>query len=246
LPTARSFRFQPALRDAVASGQLRLRHDGVMRSLEFSLERLGLDHIDIVYVTMSMSSPTAAGKPRTPAFANSMDGGYKALGEIARRGAIQAIGAGVKEWGGRRDVGAKPAVSTVSARRPLPRCSRKKLHRPAVLPRQEDRRGDCGPFNSAFSAPDRSAAPLRLPAAVARCSKRVSVASNDLQGPRRQARRGRAALSAQPSGDRQRHPAAKNRAKCVATLRCSTPRSAAMWRTLKAEGLLRPDAPTPR
>src|SRR6202044_589457 len=54
-------------------------YDGVMRSLEFSLERLGLDHVDIVYahdVDVFTHGSKEASDARIREF---MDGGYKAL-----------------------------------------------------------------------------------------------------------------------------------------------------------------------
>src|SRR5271165_531923 len=70
-------------------------YDGVMRSLEFSLERLGLDEIDIVYVhdvdAYTHGSKEAAGA-RIKEF---MNGGYRALDELRSSGAIKAIGAGI-------------------------------------------------------------------------------------------------------------------------------------------------------
>ena len=60
-------------------------YDGVMRSLEFSLERLGLDHVDIVYchdVDVFTHGSREAADTRIKEF---MEGGYRALGPIARR-----------------------------------------------------------------------------------------------------------------------------------------------------------------
>jgi len=73
-------------------------YDGVMRSLEFSLERLGLDRIDIVYahdVDVFTHGTQAASDQRIREL---MEGGYKALVKLREAGAIQAIGAGVNEW----------------------------------------------------------------------------------------------------------------------------------------------------
>ena len=73
-------------------------YDGVMRSLEFSLERLGLDHIDIVYahdVDVFTHGSKEASDQRIREF---MQGGYKALTKLREGGAIKAIGAGINEW----------------------------------------------------------------------------------------------------------------------------------------------------
>jgi len=73
-------------------------YDGVMRSLEFSLERLGLDRIDIVYahdVDVFTHGTKAASDERIKEL---MEGGYKALIKLREAGTIKAIGAGVNEW----------------------------------------------------------------------------------------------------------------------------------------------------
>lgn len=73
-------------------------YDGVMRSLEFSLERLGLDRIDIVYahdVDVFTHGDKAASDERIREL---MEGGYRALVKLRDSGAIKAIGAGVNEW----------------------------------------------------------------------------------------------------------------------------------------------------
>jgi D-threo-aldose 1-dehydrogenase len=73
-------------------------YDGVMRSLEFSLERLGLDSIDIVYahdVDVFTHGTREAADKRIKEF---MEGGYKALEKLRSVGVIKAFGAGVNEW----------------------------------------------------------------------------------------------------------------------------------------------------
>src|ERR1700733_8952544 len=71
-------------------------YDGVMRSLEFSLERLGLDHVDIVYchdVDVFTHGSREAADARIKEF---MEGGYRALDQLRASGTVKAIGAGVK------------------------------------------------------------------------------------------------------------------------------------------------------
>jgi D-threo-aldose 1-dehydrogenase len=73
-------------------------HDGVLRSVEFSLERLGLDRIDILYahdLDIFNHGTQAALDERLAAF---MEGGYKALLRLREEGTIRAFGAGVNEW----------------------------------------------------------------------------------------------------------------------------------------------------
>ena len=73
-------------------------YDAVMRSLGFSLERLGLDRVDILYAhdldVFTHKSP-AARDARLDEF---MAGGYRALLALRDQGVIRAFGAGVNEW----------------------------------------------------------------------------------------------------------------------------------------------------
>jgi D-threo-aldose 1-dehydrogenase len=73
-------------------------HDGVLRSLEFSLERLGLDRVDLVYVhdlDVFTHGSEAAKQTRLEEF---MAGGYRALSRLRAEGVIAGFGAGVNEW----------------------------------------------------------------------------------------------------------------------------------------------------
>ena len=73
-------------------------YDGTMRSLEFSLERLGVDRIDILYahdLDIFTHGSAAAMQARLDAF---MAGGYRALVSLRDQGVIRAFGAGINEW----------------------------------------------------------------------------------------------------------------------------------------------------
>ena len=74
-------------------------YDGVMRSHEASLQRLGIDGVDILLVhdvdTFSQGSREAADARVRELFER---GGYRALTELRDAGVIKAIGAGVNEW----------------------------------------------------------------------------------------------------------------------------------------------------
>jgi D-threo-aldose 1-dehydrogenase len=73
-------------------------YDGVMRSLEFSLERLGLDRIDILYahdLDLFNHATQAALQERLDQF---MAGGYRALTLLRDQGVIRAFGAGLNNW----------------------------------------------------------------------------------------------------------------------------------------------------
>jgi D-threo-aldose 1-dehydrogenase len=73
-------------------------YDSTMRSLEFSLERLGVDRIDILYahdLDIFNHGTQAALQDRLDAF---MAGGYRALVTLRDQGVIRAIGGGINEW----------------------------------------------------------------------------------------------------------------------------------------------------
>jgi D-threo-aldose 1-dehydrogenase len=73
-------------------------HDGVMRSVEFSLERLGVDRIDILYahdLDLFTHGSQQALQLKLDEF---MGSGYGALISLRDQGVIKAIGAGINEW----------------------------------------------------------------------------------------------------------------------------------------------------
>lgn len=73
-------------------------YEGVMRSLETSLERLGLDRIDVVYAH-DLDLPNHGSQEALQArFDEFMSGGYKALLKLREEGAIRAFGAGINDW----------------------------------------------------------------------------------------------------------------------------------------------------
>jgi D-threo-aldose 1-dehydrogenase len=73
-------------------------YDGVMRSLESSLERLGVDSIDVVYAHDVDVFTHGSEAKRDGYFKTFMEGGYKALHHLREQKVIKAIGAGVNEW----------------------------------------------------------------------------------------------------------------------------------------------------
>ena len=70
-------------------------YDGIMRSFEDSLQRLGLDRIDIIY--MHDIGAATHGAKNEDLFPIAMDGGYRAMDELRGSGAVSAIGLGVNE-----------------------------------------------------------------------------------------------------------------------------------------------------
>ncbi|MGB5869863.1 MAG: aldo/keto reductase [Albidovulum sp.] len=73
-------------------------YDGVMRSIEFSLERLGTNRIDVLYAH-DLDVFNLGSQARLDAkLSELMGGGYKALLALRDQGVIRAFGAGVNEW----------------------------------------------------------------------------------------------------------------------------------------------------
>lgn len=73
-------------------------YDGVMRSLEFSLERLGVDSIDVVFAHDCDVFTHGTAEKRDAHVKTFLKGGYKALIKLRDQKVIKAIGAGVNEW----------------------------------------------------------------------------------------------------------------------------------------------------
>ena len=72
-------------------------YDGIMRSFEDSLQRLGLDRVDILYVH-DIGTMTHGEAGNRPLWAQLETGGYKALRQLRDNGVVKAIGLGVNEW----------------------------------------------------------------------------------------------------------------------------------------------------
>lgn len=73
-------------------------YDGVMRSVEFSLERLGVDRIDILFAHDLDVFNHKTQAALNVKLAELMAGGYRALLSLRDQGVIKAFGAGVNEW----------------------------------------------------------------------------------------------------------------------------------------------------
>lgn len=72
-------------------------YDGIMRSFEDSLQRLGLNAVDILYVH-DIGVMTHGEEGNKPLWNQLVTGGYKALRELRDGGTVKAIGLGVNEW----------------------------------------------------------------------------------------------------------------------------------------------------
>lgn len=71
-------------------------YDAVMRSFEHSLQRLGLDRIDVLL--MHDIGRVTHGARNDELFPIAMSGGAKAMDELRSAGVVKAIGLGVNEW----------------------------------------------------------------------------------------------------------------------------------------------------
>jgi D-threo-aldose 1-dehydrogenase len=224
-------------------------YDGVMRSLEFSLERLGLDQIDIIYahdVDVFTHGSKEASNARIKEF---MNGGYRALDELRSCGAIKAIGAGINEWevaetlarAGDFDVfllaGRYTLLEQEALTSFLPLCAEKGIG--VVVG---------GPFNSGILATGVKAdahynygrAPEEVKERVRRIQQlcksfKVKLPEAALHFPL-----GHPVVVSVIAGAQRASEAKRNAAMMSAKI------PTALWRALKAEKLMREDAPSPR
>lgn len=223
-------------------------YDGVMRSFEESLKRMGLDSIDILYIHDVDIWTHGSKEASDRRIEEVMSGGYKAMEKLRASGDIKAIGAGVNEWevcqrltelgdfdcfllAGRYTLLEQNALDSF-----LPICEERNIG--IVLG---------GPYNSGILATgaiegaiyNYHPAPqdiLQRVAAIGRvCDAHgVAMASAALQFPLAHP----AVVSVIPGA---MSPDEVNRN--IATLKAEIPQ--AFWSDLKNEELLHPDAPTP-
>lgn len=222
-------------------------YDGVMRSFEASLERLGVDRIDILYVhdlDIFTHGSKEASDARIEEF---MRSGYYAMLALRDQGVIKAFGGGINEWevcqtlaergdfdlfllAGRYTLLEQEALESF-----LPLCERRGIG--IVLG---------GPYNSGVLATgarpgafyNYSEAPQSVLDRVGRieavCSRHgVRLIEAALQFPLLHP----AVVSVIPGGQSVEQ-VRSNRDNLDAAI------PAALWRDLKAEGLMREDAPT--
>jgi D-threo-aldose 1-dehydrogenase len=223
-------------------------YDGILRSLEFSLERLGLDAVEILYVHDLdgwVHGSRAESDRRIDQF---MSSGYDALVRLRDDGVIKAFGAGVNEWQvceamarrGDFDVfllaGRYTLLEQEALESFLPLCVERNIG--IVLG---------GPYNSGILATgakpgafyNYEPAPQPILDRVSRIERvcaahGVPLATAAMQFPLQHP----AVVSVIPGGQRPEEVRAN-----VAALDVAIP--ASLWSDLKAEGLLREDAPTP-
>jgi len=220
--------------------------DGALRSLEESLERLGLDRVDTLFI--HDIDRWTHGDAQPARFQEAMAGAYRALRRLRDEGVVSAIGVGVNEWevcqqaaevgdfdgfllAGRYTLLEQGALESF-----LPLCERRGLF--VVIG---------GPFNSgilATGAVDGATynyrpAPPEILARVARiealCRRHaVPLAAAALQFPL-----AHPAVRSVIPGARSADEVRAN----LALLRVPIP--VALWADLRAAGLLHPNAPTP-
>lgn len=73
-------------------------YDGVMRSLDSSLERLGIDRVDILFAHDLDVANHGTSEALVKRLLEFMNGGYRALLDLRDQKVIHAFGAGVNEW----------------------------------------------------------------------------------------------------------------------------------------------------
>ena len=88
--------FSPWVHGAPFRAEFDYSYDGTMRSVEDSLQRMGLERMDICFI--HDIDVFTRGKDQPEVFKAAMDGCWKALAKLRDEGAIKAIGVGVNEW----------------------------------------------------------------------------------------------------------------------------------------------------
>jgi D-threo-aldose 1-dehydrogenase len=213
--------------------------EGVRRSLDESLDRLGLDRVDLVLIHDPEDHLAAA-----------VDEAYPALADLRSQGVVRAVGVGSKRWdalhrfardtdvdfvmiAGRYTLLEQPALDTL-----LPECARRGVR--AVI---------AGVFNSGLLAEARPHAGLpyeygAAPSTLLTRARALAAAC---------ARHG-TSLPAAAIAFATAHPAVASvvvgaqdpdQVRRNAALAGADPPPKELWADLVAEGLLRPDAPVP-
>lgn len=224
-------------------------YDGFMRSIEFSLERLGVDSIDVIFihdVDVFNHKTVAARDAHVKTILNS---GIKALDKLRSEKVIKAYGGGVNEWEVCEILARNSDVDIFLLAGRYTLLEQDSLN--SFLPLCEERGIGIvlgGPYNSGILATgpkpgawyNYDAAPKPILERVARieaiCKRhKVKLAEAALRFPMHH----KNVVSVIPGG-----VSPKEVALNVATLDAKIPKS--LWKDLKAEGLLHRNAPVPR
>ena len=223
-------------------------YDGAIRSIEASLERLRLGHIDIALIHDVDMSTHGTEDATATRFREAMSGAYLALDRLRSEKTIGAIGCGVNEWlacerfaragdfdcfllAGRYTLLEQEALDTF-----LPLCEQRQI---SVIVG--------GPYNTGILATGAVADAFYnyqpAPAAIVERVKRIEAVCQRHKVPLP------AAALQFPLGHPQVSaviPGARSIAEVRRNVEFLTVRApAVLWRDLKAEGLLRVDAPVP-
>jgi D-threo-aldose 1-dehydrogenase len=223
-------------------------YDGVMRSFEDSLQRLGTWRIDILLVHDLDVWTHRSEEARRARVEEFMAGGYRAMVELREQGAVRAIGAGINETAACQDLAERGDFDcfllagryTLLEQAPLdeflPLCERRNI---ALIIGGAYNTGilatgavEGAYFQYAPAPPEIMERVRRIEAVCARHGVRLPTAA--LQFPL-----GHPAVATVIPGTRSPEEVAQN-------VEIFAPRIPAdFWAELKQEGLLRQDAPTP-
>ncbi len=220
-------------------------YDGVMRSFEDSLQRMGRDRIDILF--MHDIGPFTHASPDDEArhFQDATTGGYRALEALRRSGHVSAIGIGVNEievleraldhgdWDLFLLAGRYTLLEQAGLDQFFPRCARRGVR--LVIG---------GPFNSGVlvggATWNYAAAPAEIQDRVARLERVCAAHHTPLPAAALQFPMAHPLVASVIPGTRSPDEFAQ-----LLQWR-DTPIPSTLWSDLKAEGLLHPEAPTPR
>jgi D-threo-aldose 1-dehydrogenase len=223
-------------------------YDGVMRSIEDSLQRIGTYRIDILLVHDLDVWTHGSEEARVERIQAFMAGGYRAMLKLREEGTVKAIGAGVNETAACQDLAERGDFDcfllagryTLLEQAPLdgflPLCERRNI---ALLIGGAYNTGilatgavEGAYFQYAPAPPEIMERVRRIEAVCARHDVRLPTAA--LQFPL-----GHPAVASVVVGMRAQSEVAMNREIFASDM------AADFWAELKAEGLLREDAPTP-
>jgi D-threo-aldose 1-dehydrogenase len=221
--------------------------DGVMRAFEQSLDRLGLDRVDILFVH-DTDARNHGGWDRCEARLRELmdQGGWRALDELRAAGVVDAIGMGVNEWEPcawlleRADpdlfllAGRYTLLEQAPLDRFLPACQGRGVgivlggpYNSGILAR-----GAGASFDYAAAPPEVIARVQRLDAVCRRFATSLTAAALQFAGAHP------AVVSVIPGAQSAQEVAANLAAQ-------ATPIPPALWEALRAEGLLHAHAPVP-
>ena len=223
-------------------------YDGVMRSVEHSLQRLGVHRIDVLLIHDVDVWTHGSEEARLARFREVMAGGYRAMLELREQGAVRAIGAGLNEVSACQEfaeagdfdcfllAGRYTLLEQGALDKFLPLCGRRGIgliiggaYNTGILATGAIE----GAYYNYRPAPPEVAARVRRIEAV--CARhRVGLASAALQFPL-----GHPAVATVIPGTRSPAEVRQN----IQVFARDIPTD--FWAELKQEGLLREDAPTP-